>query len=74
MTEPRRKPGRPPSADGPRIDHIVTLSADERAEIDAAAERAGMPRATYIREAALRAARRTVGRPVGTEGRKRGNR
>ena len=55
----QRKPGRPPSPDGPRRDVLVTLSEAERATIDAAAAAAGQPRAVYIREAALRAAARS---------------
>lgn len=53
-TPPKR--GRPPSVDGPRRDVLITLSEDERAQIDAACGE--VPRARWIREAAIRAAKK----------------
>lgn len=50
---PRRKPPRPPDGH----DRIpVRISAGERAELESAAEAAGVPLSTYLRETALAAA------------------
>lgn len=57
-----RPPGRPAEAGsrvGPPV--LVRVSVDERAELESAAGQAGEPLSTWIREAALRAARRVRG-------------
>lgn len=54
MTTPKRGPGRPPS-EHPRTHRIpVRVHDAEREAIEAAARRAGMPVAQWVREAALR--------------------
>ena len=57
MTAPTPKRGRPPLGADKREPVQVALSADERAELEAYAEREGESLAGAIREAALRAAR-----------------
>lgn len=54
-----RPPGRPAEA-GSRAGApiLVRVSADERATLEAAAERAGEPLSTWLRDAGLRGARR----------------
>jgi hypothetical protein len=54
---PTPKRGRPPLGDAKREPVQVALSADERAELEAYAEREGETLAGAIRDAALRAAR-----------------
>ena len=58
MTAPAApKRGRPPLGNAKREPVQVYVSADERAELEAYAEREGEPLGGAIREAALRAAR-----------------
>jgi hypothetical protein len=58
MTEPvKRRPGRPAAVD-PRQTIGLRVTAAERAELVAAAERAGLGLSVYVREKALAAARR----------------
>lgn len=55
---PPRRPGRPP-AENPRSVRIdVPLTPDERDTITAAAQASGATPTAYVRDAALRAARR----------------
>jgi hypothetical protein len=60
MTAPAPKRGRPPLPEGERLDVTVLTrwTAAEIAELDAAAERLGVKRATLIHDAALAKARR----------------
>jgi len=54
MADTKRGPGRPPS-EHPRTHRIpVRVHDAEREAIEAAARRAGMPVAQWVREAALR--------------------
>lgn len=57
VREVKPRIGRPPREGGPTQTVTVRFGPEERAEVDAAAERAGKPSTTFIREAALKAAR-----------------
>ncbi len=55
MARPRKEPGEL------RQKHTISLTSEEAAELAAAAGSLGMPRARFIREAALAVARRANG-------------